>query len=354
MIGISKYNIKLRDVAKLADVSVGTVSRYINKHPSVSKKNAAKIQNAIEQLGYIPNLMAQNLAKGVSNNLLLYILQEKPILESTWLYELPIIQSIYEYIRPTNYSLQLAMDYLEDKLEIGRFINEYVNSKRVDGMIILSTFEIDDATILTLMKSELPFILMGNQTNILAANQILFDNYHAINEVMDYLYQLGHRRIALINGFAHQQHMIQRASAYFDSLKRLGLDTCDEWVKNANHTVDGGCKCMNEILDLKKQPTAVVCGNDDMAIGAMKAIKDRGFSIPGDYSITGFDDSILSRIAEPDLTTVKIPLEALANTAIEKLIESMNHPDMTIPKKVLACTMVVRSSTGRPKPEYEL
>lgn len=347
MIRIRRPNVKLKDVAMLANVSVGTVSRYINKHPSVSKKNAIKIQKAIDKLGYIPNLMAQNLAKGVSNNLLLYILQEKPILESTWLYELPIIQTVYDYIKPTNYSLQLAMDYLEDKLEISRFFNEYVNNKRVDGIIILSTFEIGDANILRLIESKMPFVLLGNQTNIQSTNQILFNNYDAINEIMDHLYELGHRRIAFINGFANQQHMIQRAKAYFDSVQRLDLETYDEWVKNANHSVDSGCERMMEILDFEKQPTAVVCGNDDMAIGAMKAIKERGFTVPEDYSITGFDDSILSRIAEPDLTTVKIPLEALAHTAIEKLIKSIDNPDNVIEKEDLPCRVVIRTSTGK-------
>jgi len=237
----------------LANVSVGTVSRYINKHPSVSKKNAIKIQKAIDKLGYIPNLMAQNLAKGVSNNLLLYILQEKPILESTWLYELPIIQTVYDYIKPTNYSLQLAMDYLEDKLEISRFFNEYVNNKRVDGIIILSTFEIGDANILRLIESKMPFVLLGNQTNIQSTNQILFNNYDAINEIMDHLYELGHRRIAFINGFANQQHMIQRAKAYFDSVQRLDLETYDEWVKNANVPItldaDGEGKLLSVNID---------------------------------------------------------------------------------------------------------
>lgn len=349
MIRIGKNRVKLKDVAMLANVSVGTVSRYINKHPAVSKKNADKIQEAIDKLGYIPNQMAQNLAKGVSNNLLLYILQEKPINESTWLYELPIIQSVYDYIKPTNYSLQLAMDYLEDKDEVKKFINEYINTKRVDGVIILSTFEVGDVNILRLMESELPFVLIGNQTNIQPANQILFDNYNAINEVMDYLYKLGHRRIGLINGFKNQQHMIQRGRAYFDSLKRLNLETHKKWIKNADHTVDGGRARMHEILDFKEQPTAIVCGNDDMAVGAMKAIKERGLSIPNDYSLTGFDDGLISRVTEPNLTTVKIPLTDMANIAIKKLIDGIQNPGNIIPKQVLPCTMIIRPSTGRPK-----
>ena len=344
---IKKHKVKLKDVARLANVSVGTVSRYINNHPSVSKKSAKKIQEAIDKLGYIPNLMAQNLAKGVSNSLLLYILQEKPIVESTWLYELPIIQSIYDYIKATKYSLQLAMDYLEDVQEIGKLMNEYINNKRVDGIIILSTFSIGEANVVRLMDSEIPFVLLGNQSAILSSNQILFDNYSAISEIMDHLYELGHRRIALINGFENQQHMIQRGKAYFDSLKRLDLEFHDEWVKYSNHAVDGGYKSMQEILDFEKQPTAIVCGNDDMAVGAMKAIKERGFRVPDDYSVTGFDDNIISRVAEPNITTVRMPLTSMAETAVEKLIENIADPEKEIPLEVLPCKVIYRSSSGR-------
>lgn len=348
-VNIGMQSVTLKDVARLAGVSVGTVSRYINNHPSVSKKNSIKVQRAIDKLGYIPNQTAQNLAKGVSNNLLLYIIQEDPILASTWLYELPIIQGVYDYLKGTDYSLQVAIDSIENSKRINNFINECINNKRVDGMIILTSWEVDKTSLIRLVDSKFPFILIGNENPIGPENEVLFDNYGAISQVMDHLYKLGHRRIGYISGTKEQQHAKQRIKAYFDNLQRLNLVTNEKWVKYGDYTVESGYTLMGEILNSREQPTAIVCGNDYLAAGAIKAIKERGFSVPLDYSVTGFDDSIVSRVVEPDLTTVSVPLQKLAELAIKKLINIINFPDNEITKQVLSCEMVIGASTIAPK-----
>lgn len=345
----NNYSITLRDVARLAKVSVGTVSRYINKHPSVGGENAQKIQMAIDKLGYIPNQIAQSLAKGVSNNLLLYIIQEDPILSSTWLYELPIIQGVYDYLKSTDYSLQVAIDSIENSKRVNKLISECINNKRVDGMIILTSWEIDKSGLIRLADSKFPFVLIGNENLITPENEVLFDNYGAINQIIDYLYKLGHRRIGFISGTKEQQHAEQRIRAYFDSLQRLDLVTNEEWVKYGDYSIESGYIHMQELLHSNEQPTAIVCGNDYLAAGAIKAISEKGFNVPYDYSITGFDDSLVSKVVEPGLTTVNVPLQELAKIAIKKLINIINAPDKITPKRVLPCTMVIGASTSEPK-----
>ena len=349
VIKINKGRIKLKDVARMAGVSVGTVSRYINNHPKVSKKNAIKIQEAIDKLEYIPNRTAQNLAKGVSNNLLLYMLQENPIQASTWLYELPIIQAILDYIKNTEFSLQLGMNAVEDKKEIDKFLNEYINNRRADGIIILSMYPIDDFWIRKLKDSEIPFVLIGNTSPVAADNQIIFDNYNGIKDIMEYLHDLGHKKIGFINGFEHQQHMIQRKLAFFDNIERLGFITRKEWIKNGDFGINSGFTCMQEILNCKEQPTAIVCSNDIMAAGAMQAIKQAGSSVPEDYSITGFDDSLISKVVEPSLTTVKIPLKKMADVAINQIIKKIKDPNIAISNQIFSCSIVIGDSTSKPK-----
>lgn len=333
----------------MANVSVGTVSRYINNHPKVSKKNAKKVQDAIDMLGYIPNRTAQNLAKGVSNNLLLYILQEDPIQASTWLYELPIIQTILDYIKNTEFSLQLGMNSVEDKKEVDKFLNEYINNRRVDGIIILSLYPIEHFWIRKLKESKIPFILIGNTSSLATKNQIIFDNYNGIKDIMDHLHELGHERIGFINGFEHQQHMIQREIAFFDNIERLGIETQKEWIKNGDFGIKSGFKCMQEIMECERQPTAIVCSNDIMAVGAIQAIKQVGLSVPEDYSITGFDDSLISRVVEPSLTTVKIPLKKMADVAIDQLIKNIKTPNTIKCKQTFSCSLVIGESTSKPK-----
>lgn len=342
-------NITLKDVAKLAGVSVGTVSRYINHHPSVSEKNARKIQAAIDKLEYVPNLTAQNLAKGISNNILLYIIQEDPILMTTWLYELPIIQGINDYLKNTEYSLQIAIDSIDDCKSIKKSINKYINNKLVDGLMILTTFDIDKSIIIRLVDSKYPFVLTGIDNSIQPENGVLFDNYGAINQIMAYLYKLGHRKIGFIGGTKEQQHAKYRKKAYFDSIRKFGLTTSDKWVKDGDYSVSCGYNLMNEILSAYEQPTAIVCGNDYIAAGAIKAIREKGLDVPYDYSVTGFDNNIISEIVEPNITTMSIPLQEVAEFSIKKLINIIKNPDQITQEQIFSCKMIVGGSTSKPK-----
>jgi len=338
----------LKDVAKLANVSVGTVSRYINNNPSVSEKNRKKIQAAIERLNYSPHPIAQKLAKGVTNNLLLYIVQENPILTTTWLHELPVIQGICDYLKNTNYSLQIVLNFIDDNQGNYKYINECISSKSVDGILILSAWELSNRTLIRLMDSGFPFVLIGNDNTIQPTNDIVFDNYGAVKKLVEHLYQLGHRHIGLISGCKEQLHMSERIRGYFDAIRELGLEIEESWIKYGEYSTESGYACMQEILD-GRHPTAVICGNDYVAAGAVKAIHDRGYKVPDDFSVTGFDNSTVAQIMEPTLTTVNMPVFKAGHLATEKLIKLINKTENVINREVLPCDIIIGSSTGSAK-----
>jgi len=345
---MSGNGVTLKDVAKLANVSVGTVSRFINNHPSVSEKNRKKIQAAIERLNFSPNPIAQKLAKGVSNNLLLYIVQENPILTTTWLYELPVIQGICDYLKNQSYSLQIVLNFIEDNKGNYKYINECISSKSVDGILILSAWGLSNRTLIRLMDSGFPFVLLGNENTIQPTNDIIFDNYGAVKQLVEHLYHLGHRHIGLISGCRDQLHMSERIRGYFDTLKELGLEIDESWIKYGDYSMESGYACMQEILD-SRHPTAVICGNDYMAAGAVKAIHERGYKVPDDFSVTGFDNSTVAKIVEPSLTTVSMPVFKAGQLATERLIEQLNSTDNLISREVLPCEIIIGSSTGKAK-----
>jgi len=337
----------LRDVSQLAGVSLGSVSRYINQKDSVLPKTRQKIQRAIEELEYTPSMLAQNLAKGISNNLHAFIAAEFPPSSATWLYGLPIIQSINQSIAATSYSLQISVHPVDDPEKNYSTIRNMIINQSIDGLIYISSWEIPRNILDLLDQSHFPYVLVGNANPKSTANDVLFDNVTAVRNMIEHLYRIGHTCMGAVLGYAQQQHTIDRMNAFRTTLQKLGLPVHDRLIKTGQFDMESGFRLMYEIFTVEDiKPTVIICGNDDIAVGVLKAIKQKGLRIPEDISVIGFDNSIVSRVVEPALTTYEIPSAEMGRHATKMLLDEIRTPGRSMPRVTIPCQLIERDSVA--------
>lgn len=343
------HKITQREVAKLAKVSTGTVSRVINGNPLVSKEARKNVLSAIEELGYVPNFVAQSLAQGRTRNILVAFLDNSPILPSTWQYELPIFQSINNYLRLHDYSVQISMHTTNSKFN-SLIFNDIVHNKSMDGLIILTSLALEDSFIKSLYESKIPTVFIGNGPYIHNGKQvgtaILFDNFTIIQEAYSMLRSLGHERIGFISGTDEHIHAQLRLEAFTSKARQYSEYPVDDLIYHGDYSINSGFQGLYTFYKKDPPPTAIICANDLMAIGAMKAAKEFHLRIPEDLSIIGFDNIEVASFYSPPLTSVKVPSYDLGNLGAEKLVNLIKdktpYEVLTLPTE-----LVIRKSVRR-------
>lgn len=343
---MAKPKVTLKDVARHAGVSVGSVSRYLNQHPSVSDKARRAIEEAVKELDFIPNQMAQKLARGITGNLLLYIYQEFPIFNTTWLFELPIIHGIYDYLQTTGYSLQIAIGSISNPEQFKRDILHQVDSRLVDGVLILSSWPAESSTVEMLIERGFPYALIGNANQIASENYIIFDNEKAEYDLAVRLLDLGHQDVAYLGGFESQLHTQERLAGLKRALDERNIPLPEDRIRFGDYTFESGRQLMDEMLR-DNPPTAVICGNDFVAAGAIQSAKRHGLRVPEDISIVGFDDLTVATIVEPELTTVSVPLFEMGRLATRNLMESIADKRTSFPPASIDCRIIQRNSIDK-------
>jgi len=349
-LSVTKPNMK--DVAKLANVSIGTVSKFINGNNSITPANRARIREAIEKLKYTPNMAAQKLASGQADSVLMYIVHEDPVSTASWLYDLPIIQGISKFYSNSKYSLQLAMDPVHATDSIyNNIVNRY-QQKSISGVIIISPWHLDSKTLIRLIDMGVPYVLVGAENHVLHNYHVIMDNYRAVGQLMDRLAELGHRRVCMINGLNAQYDMLERLRGFNDGVWRHHMVSESRWNTFGEQTVEGGYERMKMVLEEaepEQRPTAVVCGNDYIAAGALQAIREAGLRVPEDVSVTGYDDITLTSILQPALTTVHLPAFDLGLQGAEMMQRRLNQQCRESEAITLSCEAIFRSSIGKAK-----
>ena len=334
------------DVARAAGVSTGTVSRVINDHPLVSEKAKIQVRKAIEKLGYRPNKAAQALANGETRSALLLVVDEQPIMPSTWQYELPILQGVEGTLKRYGYSVQIAMHSREEAAEEG-FVDALLWNGPFDGILILTSWDLGRLLIDDLNERRMPVVFIGNgpYKGVDRGASVLFDNSSVIEEIVATLTTLGHRRIAFIKGAIGQQHARQRLKGYRRALRHSGIAANPLYEFAGSYSVPSGYLAMERFLGLAEPPTAVVAANDLMAIGAMRALADHGILVPRDVSVVGFDDIEISEFLAPALSSVRVPSAELGAASARTLYGLIRGEIPEVPA-VLPSTFVSRDSIG--------
>jgi len=331
---------RLKDVARTAGVSTATVSHVINNTKYVSDATREKVVRAIKQCNYYANAHARSLASGRSNiiGLLVSDISNPFFPELVKSIEDAAFECGYNVILVnTNYDAGRAADYVRRLIEL-----------KVAGVALMTT-EFDSQLINELASKKVPVVLHNVGTTGEYMSDVLVDYARGIEEAVEHLVAIGHKRIAHIAGPSRFRSAIIRKQAFLDSFKRHLNGAPRPAIYEGDFKFAGGRHAATEILAVKPLPTAVVVANDLMALGAMHEFREAGLEIPGDISIVGFDDITFAALSEPPLTTVCSPRVEIGRKAIEALMSTIKKSASSGEEVRVETFLVSRGTTAPPR-----
>ncbi|WP_341936663.1 LacI family DNA-binding transcriptional regulator [Marinimicrobium sp. C2-29] len=336
----------IKQVAKLAGVSISTVSRCLNSPDQVKPKTLAAVQSAIDETGYAPNALARNFRRG-KTGLVLVVLQSVglPFWEG-------VMRGINGVARETGYSI-LIRETASSQPELDDYC-KMVMSKEADGIIVLASPSPISSTSSSHYSNQArrtPIVLgCENVTDEMAhIPSVRVDNRRAASEATQYLLQLGHQRIGFIAGSRGSLLTRDRERGYRDAMKASPRGEHSGWVVNGDQTIEGARRATRQLLSLPEAPTAIFCANDEMAMAAIFEVKRRGLRVPDDISVVGFDDTRYAAIMDPPLTTVVQPTEEIGERTMRRLISAIEGHDIGEAPEIVEHRLIVRDSTAPPR-----
>ena len=333
-------NISLDDVAKHSGVSTATVSRVINNPEKVAAKSRIAVNASIEALGYIPDGAARALASRHSGIIGAVVPTLDNALFATG------IQSLQRRLRQLNYTLIVASheyDLAEELNEVKMLLRQ-----GVDALLIVGS-QHDPALLQLLNEKRVPYVNCWAWNSDASQPYIGFDNRKAARKIADYLLDLGHIDLAVIAGrTANNDRARDRVLGIRDAIEARDLTLANEKIIERNYSVKEGRDAMRQLLQMDEVPTAVLCGNDILAMGAVVECQSSGIKIPHEISIAGFDDLDMSSQIMPALTTVYVPSAEMGENAAEYLVAQIRQEPLEPPAEI-ETKLMVRETTAKPQ-----
>ena len=331
----------LQDVADLAAVSTATVSRCLNNSGHVTEKTRLKVQQAIQTLGYSPNFGAQALAAKRTNTIGAII----PTMENAIFAR--GMQAFQETLAENGITLIIASCSYRPELE-----EEQIRSlvaRGADALLLIGQSR-PAATYQFLARRNIPYVLAWAHKKESQHCYIGFDNQAAAQTITRQVLELGHRNLGVIVGLTQNNDRARdRITGIEHAIADHGAKTAPLQVIEAEYTFQEGAKALDQLLANPSPPTAVICGNDVLAVGAVKRAKQLGLAVPEDLSITGFADIEVSELIDPELTTVHVPHREMGIAAAKSLI-AMLKTQTPVESHLLETRIVNRQSLGPVKP----
>lgn len=334
---MTKPTPKVVDVAKRANVSTATVSRVLNRPESVRPLVRARVLRVIEELGYVPNAGARALSLNRSGNIGLII----PTIDNAIFAN--GIQAFQKHLSVRGYQMLLATSEYDIDKEMQQAIN--LVSRGVEALAIFGRSQ-RQALLDFVQQRRLPYVHVGVDHAPQKGYCIGFDNQLAMDQVVRYLVDMRHTRIAMIAGVtAHNDRAMDRVKGVRRALKAHGLTLPAHYLLERPYEIESSREAMRALLQLPNPPTAVICGNDVLALGALIEAARMGVAVPRQISVIGFDDLEISRHFVPSLTTVRVPTEQMWERAADYLDRRLQGE--TITKSLdIDVSLIVRESTG--------
>lgn len=336
----------IRTIAKLANVSIATVSRTINGISTVDPKLAKRVLEVVEKLDFVPNTQARALVSGRSKILGLIISEiTNPFFpELIQGFEDIAVDNGYEIlVSSTNYDPRRMSHCIRRMLE-----------RKVEGVAIM-TFGIEEPLLDQLAKRKVPMVFIDHGPDRAGISVLKIDYHHGIRQAVQHLAVLGHRSIAFVSGPHHLHSAQSRLAAFSKSMQECGIAPSPDYIIEGTHTLEGGAAAMEKLLATcslpDTLPTAVVCSNDLTAIGVLHKLYRTGLRVPDDISVIGFDDIHIAEVMMPPLTTVQMSRIDIAKAAFEALRSQVESPDpIAAPREYKVSTqLIVRESTSFPR-----
>jgi LacI family transcriptional regulator len=334
--------VKLEQVAQRARVSASTVSRVLNNLSVVKNSTRVRVLKAVEELGYHPDLHARSLAGGSSRTIGVIVSN----LENPFFFD--IYKSIEAGAHAGNFEVLIAnTNYSSEQL---------VNSirlmlgRRVSGLAIVVSELMDPDLIESLSAGQIPIVFYDVGTASRKITNIRVDYARGVRTLVEYLYSFGHRRFGFLGHHAGLNPINLRLRTVLEVAKSLSPGIEVHAVASEDD-LEGGRQAVRQLLALNFDPSAIICVNDVMAVGALRELRERGYDVPGDVSVTGFDDIALAEFCYPALTSVHVPRERIGHIICECLIDPGVKSSRTGSEIVIDPQLVLRKSTGKASPK---
>ena len=333
----------MRDVAECAGVSVTTVSHVINNTRSVKPSTRQKVEEAMHSLGYQPNVLARSLRKG--ETLTIGII----LPDNTNPYFAELVRGIEDSSFSQGYSVILCNS--DNDLKKERLYTNVLLEKQVDGIIMVAAGSSGE-NIHHLQVRGVPLVLVDRRVPDIEADYVFADNQQGGFLAANHLVDLGHRAIACIAGPVGVQLSRERVAGYRQALGEAGIKIEKSWIVEGDFQYQSGYDAARVLFDREPVPTAIFACNDLMAIGVYRYAHEKGYHIPKQLSVVGFDDISLAAYTNPPLTTVRQFKHEMGSMAARLLLERMTQRDLAPRHEILDTQFVVRDSTAR-SPQFE-
>jgi LacI family transcriptional regulator len=329
--------VTLEEIAKASGFSVPTVSRALtNSSYPVSAATRQHILNVAKAMGYKPNLAARSLRTDQTNTIGVIV----DDLLSPFIP--PIVRGIQDYLKQFDY-LSLIINSDWDPAMEQDAVNALI-SRPVDGIIFAEYPHV--AANEALQNSNKPYIFVHRLFGATVANSVVPDDHYGASLAVKHLVELGHRRIAYINGRAAWHSNQRRLDGYRDELMAQGIPFDPALVQPGDWEYEGGYTAAKNLLQLKPRPTAIFSANDVMALGVIAALQDAGLHVPKDMAVVGYDNRDFAAFFRPRLTTVNMPVYEMGRTAAELLLRQIEEGQRATPEIKIKGQLFVRESCG--------
>lgn len=330
------------DVARLAAVGRTTVSRVLNNKPNVREEVRQRVMAAVEQLDFKVNLQARNLAGRAAKRVLLIHASDFDTEPNSYYSSAIELGATRAAVR---LGVQLTTHIVnQNDPEAASSIANLVREVRADGLVLTPPFSDNAQLVQSIQPLGCKVVCIAGGAAMSEITATLgIDDRQASYEIGRYLVAEGHRRFGFVHGLRDHVSAESRFSGFLAALAEAGLGEDDIVTERGNFTFRSGLECAQRILAQTNRPTAIACANDDMAAGALLAAHKAGFEIPKDVAITGFDDTPVSEIVWPPLTTIHQPLRRMGERAVEHLIKASDAISPSL--ELIEYRLIIREST---------
>jgi len=344
-VSLQRKRVTSKDVAEKVGVSRTTVSLVLNNVQGIqiSPETRQKVIDAANELGYVPDAMAQALVSRRTKAIGLVLTRTQHHI-ATDAFLPKIISGLLTTAKKNN--IRILIDWVETEHQESVYF-ELARAKRIDGMI-LSTPRLNDKALKTLENMDIPTVMMGS----IAGSKLPFvdvDNIKAAEKATSYLISLGHREIACVtNAPPEYTAAPERVEGFKNALSGMNIPIKEELIRYADFDPESGYACMKSLLQSGESFTAAFVASDNVAIGAKAAVREAGLHVPEDISLIGFDDIPWAKYSDPPLTTIQLPAESLAQSACTLLLDLIKDKDSEKSHQIILDTELIVRKSCRP------
>lgn len=308
-------NITIYDVAREANVSMATVSRVVNGNPNVKPATRKKVADVITRLGYRPNAVARGLASKKTTTVGVIIPDISSIFFAELARGIEDIASMYKY----NIILSSSDENVDKEFHL---LNTMLG-KQVDGIVFMSG-NITDEHVTEFKNSPVPIVLAGSVEESGQVPSVNIDYEAAAFDAVISFANNGHKKIGFVSGNLSAPINEKKLAGYKRGLKEAGLTFDEDYVVEGDYTYDSGIESFDKFLEAEEKPSAIIVGVDEMALGIVHAAQDKGFNVPEDFEVISFDNTRLTLMVRPQITTVVQPLYDIGAVSMRLLTKLMN------------------------------